>query len=145
MKWNMTLIIKWKHTWFMPAFANSNVGSSNGITEDECTYVCSRLAKKLMNADLTSLAVRTFTMIQECSEYQQEIQATVNQRTITRFTKTWLLPVISMITQTFVYIIRKFRNSRSDGNGNRHFGLINENTILYIRPHCFLTSNVKSK
>lgn len=24
--------------WFIPALANNNVGSSNGIVDDECTY-----------------------------------------------------------------------------------------------------------
>ena len=34
------------NTWFIPAFANNSVGSSSGITDEECQYVCSFSLKK---------------------------------------------------------------------------------------------------
>lgn len=36
-------------TWFMPALANSSVGSSSGTVDEECTYWCSNRMKKSIN------------------------------------------------------------------------------------------------
>ena len=51
-------------TWFMPALANSSVGSSSGIVDDEWTYSCCfSWIKKSINDLRISLAVRKVFMI----------------------------------------------------------------------------------
>ena len=51
-------------TWFMPALAKSNVGSSSGIVDDEWTYSCFfSWTKKSINALRISLAVSKVFMI----------------------------------------------------------------------------------
>ena len=53
-------------TWFIPAFANSKVGSSWGIVDDEGTKVCSCFStKKSTNICRKSFAVKLGSILME--------------------------------------------------------------------------------